>query len=92
MTLISINEDVMREMMQRAINEKAEEIAAEKMFWTMKELEENTNLCVNTIKIHFFYDPEFPKFKVGATWRFPVKQTKEYLEQWGEKQIKKQRF
>lgn len=91
MNLFSINEDLMREMMQQAVQEQAGKIAQEKIFWTVKELEEYANLCIDTMKKEFFYDPDFPKFKIGATWRFPVKKVKEYLDEWSTKEIEKQK-
>lgn len=87
MSLFTINENEMREMMQQAIDAKAEQLAQEKVFWTMKDLEKYTNLCANTMKEHFFYDPDFPKFKIGRDWRFPVTKVKAYLEQWSEDRI-----
>lgn len=92
MNLFTINEETMREMLQQAIDAKAEQLAQEKVFWTMKDLEKYTNLCANTMKEHFFYDPDFPKFKIGRDWRFPVAKVKAYLEQWSEDQIDLQKI
>ncbi len=88
MNLFSINEDLMREMMQQAVQEQAEKIAQEKIFWTVQDY---TNMHIKTMKEHFFYDPDFPKFKIGATWRFPVTKVKEYLDEWSTKEIEKQK-
>ena len=91
MNLFSINEDLMREMMQQAVQEQAEKIAQEKIFWTVKELEEYANLCIDTMKKEFFYDPDFPKSKIGATWRFPATKVTAYLDTWSQEQIMLQR-
>lgn len=91
MSLVSINEDVMRDMMQQEIQKQAEKIASEKLFWTVQELQEYTNMHIKTMKEYFFYDERFPKFKVGSTWRFPVALVKEYLTEWSLNQIEQQR-
>ena len=92
MGLITIDEDLVREMLQKEIEKQVEKIASEKLFWTVKELEEYTNMCLQTMKEYFFYDEKFPKFKIGRTWRFPVSLVKGYLENWSEQKIKEQRF
>lgn len=91
MNLFSINEDLMREMMQQAVQEQAEKIAQEKIFWTVQDLQDYTNMHIKTMKEHFFYDPDFPKFKIGATWRFPAAKVKVYLDTWSQEQIMLQR-
>lgn len=92
MSLFNINEDAMRDMMRQAIEEKAAQLAQEKIFWTVSELEEYANMNINTMKNHFFYDERFPKFKVGRDWRFPVARTKQFLEQWAMEQQEQQRL
>lgn len=88
--LFKINEEVVLEILQASINEKVEQLAQEKIFWTVSELEKYANMNIGTMKNHFFYDEDFPKFKVGRDWRFPVIRTKEYLEHWAIEQQKKQ--
>ncbi|SCM00677.1 Group-specific protein [Bacillus cytotoxicus] len=41
----------------------------------------------NTIQDQFFFDPRFPKFKVGQKWYFPAKQTQKFLLEWAEEKM-----
>lgn len=41
-----------------------------------------TCMSWNTIQKEFFFDPYFPKRRVGGKWYFPAKKTKEFLLDW----------
>lgn len=40
----------------------------------------------NTIQENFFYDPRFPKHKIGSKWYYPAKEAEEFLLVWFEEQ------
>lgn len=66
---ININEDEAREMLQKAIDERVEELAKEKYFMTYKELSAYLNLSKPTID-DLLIKNGMPYFKVGSTYRF----------------------
>lgn len=54
MNLFEFNEEAVIAMLEEAIKQKVEELAQEKIFWTVSELEHYTNMHINTMKKHFF--------------------------------------
>lgn len=50
---INVNESTVKEMLQKAIDERVEELAKEKYFMTMKELEKYLNLSRPSITKNF---------------------------------------
>ena len=79
---IEIDENEVRELYIEKLEEKINEVDAEMVFWDTNELKRRTCLSWNTIQGTFFYDPRFPKFKVGHKWMFPAEETKKFLLQW----------
>ena len=79
---IQIDENEVRDLYLEKLEEKIREVDAEMVFWDSKELMRRTCMSWNTIQDKFFYDPRFPKFKVGHKWMFPAKETKEFLLNW----------
>jgi phage pi2 protein 07 len=83
LTLIDISVDVdqetVRTMLLEKIEQRIKEVDLELVFWSRKDLIRRTSLSWDTIQKTFFYDPRFPKYKVGAKWLFPAEETKEFL-------------
>lgn len=79
---IQIDESAVRALMLQKLDEKLQEVDAEMVFWDTNELKRRTCLSWNTILDKFFYDPRFPKFKVGTKWVFPAKETQKFLLTW----------
>lgn len=79
---VQINEQEVRQLYFQKLEEKMMEIDAELIFWDSKELMRRTCLSWNNIQEKFFYDPRFPKYKVGQKWMFPAKQTRDFLLTW----------
>lgn len=74
-----------REIEQRFLEElrkRLDTVEQRFTFWDFKELCRQTHMSENNIKEKFFYDPRFPKRKVGAKWLFPAKETEEFLLMW----------
>ncbi|AYK08902.1 group-specific protein [Brevibacillus laterosporus] len=82
MIKVEIDEIEVRRMYLEKLKEKMEEVESELVFWDSKELMRRTCMCWNTIQDKFFFDPRFPKFKVGGKWYFPTKETREFLIEW----------
>lgn len=66
---INIDESEAREMLQKSIDERIEELAKEKYFMTYKELAEYLNLSKPTID-ELLIKNGMPYFRVGSTYRF----------------------
>ena len=82
MLTVQIDESAVREEVRRKIAELVKEVDAEMVFWDRKELMKRTCMSWNFIQEQFFFDPGFPKFKVGSKWYFPARETREFLEKW----------
>lgn len=82
MIQVQVDEQEVRRLYLEKIEEKLKEVDAELVFWDSKELMRRTCLSWNTILDKFFYDPRFPKYKVGSKWMFPAEETKRFLLQW----------
>jgi hypothetical protein len=79
---ISVDEVRVREMVLERIAQTVKQIEEEKVFWDTKTLVDKTCMSWNFIQETFFFDPDFPKFKVHSKWLFPAKETRLFLERW----------
>lgn len=86
MFTIEIDEQEAQRLIREKLEQKLKEVDAELVFWDSKELMRRTCMSWNTILDKFFYDPRFPKFKVGGKWMFPAQKTKEFLLTWLQEQ------
>jgi len=71
-------EQVFKEELQKRLDQLEERVT----LWDMNELLRQTNMSVNTIKEHFFYNEDFPKYKVGIKWYFPADECTAYILNW----------
>ncbi len=55
---------------------------SEKVFWTIADLKNQTGIKSFVSLQKLFYQPGFPKFKIGNEWRFPVDETSKWLKEW----------
>ena len=79
---VQVDESVVQEQIRQQIADLVKEVDAEMVFWDAKELMRRTCMSWNFIQQQFFFDPRFPKFKVGNKWYFPAKETREFLVKW----------
>ncbi|WP_409276401.1 group-specific protein (plasmid) [Neobacillus sp. SCS-31] len=79
---IEIDQQEARELYLKKIEEAIQRLDLEKVFWDSKELQRRTCLSWSTIQTTFFYDPRFPKYKVGGKWMYPARETQEFLLTW----------
>ena len=82
MITVSVDEKEVRELYLAELKDHIKKIDAELVFWDTKELTKRTCMSLSTVQKEFFYDPRFPKRKVGGKWYFPVDKTKEFLLMW----------
>ena len=85
---IQVDENEARQLYLERLEEKLKEIDSELVFWDSKELMRRTCMSWNTIQDKFFFDPRFPKRRVGGKWMFPAEETKRFLLQWLREQPK----
>ncbi|WP_337017319.1 group-specific protein [Oceanobacillus massiliensis] len=86
MVEIKLDENEIRKMYQEEVEKHLNKLDNELVFWDTVTLCKKTNLSFNTIKDLFFYDPNFPKHKVGNKWLYPADKAKKFLLEWIEKQ------
>lgn len=79
---IQIDENEVRQLYLKKLEEKIKEIDSELVFWDTNELKRRTCMSWNTIQEKFFYHPDFPKYKIGGKWYFPAQETKQFLLEW----------
>jgi len=89
MLQVQIDEFAVHEEVRRQVAEKLREADTDLVFWDAKELQKRTCMCWNTIQKQFFYDPRFPKAKIGTKWYFPAREAREFLEQWLREQMRR---
>ncbi|XKF67452.1 group-specific protein [Virgibacillus necropolis] len=79
---VHVDENQIRQIYEKEIRNKLEEIEKELVYWDSNELKRRTCMCWNTIQNTFFYDDGFPKIKVGGKWYFPAEEAKRFLGEW----------
>ncbi|QOK28031.1 group-specific protein [Cytobacillus oceanisediminis] len=79
---IQIDKQELRKIYLEKLEEHLNEIEGELIFWDAKELQKRTCMSWNTIQKEFFFEPNFPKHKVGNKWYFPAAETKQFLLYW----------
>lgn len=79
---VSVDKAEVFKICRDRINELVKEVDAEYVFWDTAELKKRTCMSWNTIQETFFFDPRFPKRKVGSKWYFPARETRAFLETW----------
>lgn len=82
MVKVEVDEEVVKELLGEEIKRKIEELSIEHTFWDMKELSRQVCMSKSSILNFIFYDPRFPKYKVGQKWMMPAKETREFLLIW----------
>jgi hypothetical protein len=83
---VEINENEVKELYLEELRKAIKEAEKQTIFWDTKELVRQTRMSLSTIQREFFYEPDFPKYRVGRKWMFPAEKTKEFLLDWIERQ------
>jgi len=79
---VEVDSSEIRTMMLDKISDAIKEADVDLVFWDSKELMRRTCMSWNFIQEHFFFDPHFPKHKVGTKWLIPAKEARQFLERW----------
>lgn len=79
---LKVDTDKLEAIVREEIKSHLKGISFPQTFWDAKELRRRTSMSWNTIQREFFFDPRFPKRKVGNKWYFPAKEAEEFLLMW----------
>jgi hypothetical protein len=82
MLTINIDEKQIEKMFLDELKKRLDQLEHRHTFWDMKELCRQTNMSETFIRETFFYDPRFPKYRVGRKWYFPAEECEEFLLMW----------
>lgn len=82
MITVQVDQEEVETLYLKELKKRLNEIEHRRTLWDMNELCRQTCMSENNIKDKFFYDPRFPKHKVGGKWYFPAKQCEAFLLQW----------
>lgn len=83
---IAIDEVKVEEIVREEAQKKVERAIIQHTLWDMKELSRQVCMSVPFIKQNFFYNEDFPKFKVGSKWLMPAQEANEYVIKWLKRQ------
>ncbi|KQU60248.1 hypothetical protein FZC83_10995 [Rossellomorea marisflavi] len=62
---VKVNQAYVKEIYLDELKKGIKEAEKQTIFWHMKELVRQNGLSVNTVQNDFFYEPDFPRYKVG---------------------------
>lgn len=82
MLSVTVDKEEVLKICRERIGQLVKEVDAEYVFWDTAELKRRTCLSWNSIQSAFFFDPRFPKHKIGSKWYFPARETRAFLEKW----------
>ncbi|MEK4228932.1 group-specific protein [Solibacillus sp. FSL H8-0538] len=88
MLQIQINDAAAEAILREEIRKRVDGLVHKATFWDMQELCRQVSLSETTVKETFFYDPDFPKFRVGRKWLINARLAEEFLYEWSSRQPK----
>lgn len=83
---VQFDEKFVAEIIRQEMRKKLEGTLLTTTFWDMKELCRQVSLSETTVKETFFYEPDFPKFRVGKKWLINAKLAETFLMEWSSQQ------
>ncbi|OAH53863.1 group-specific protein [Domibacillus aminovorans] len=86
MISVSIDEAVLLQVYREEVQKKLDKTNKDLVLWDTSELKRRVCMSWNTIQENFFYDPRFPKHKIGSKWYYPAKEAEAFLLTWFEEQ------
>lgn len=85
---VQLDEKIAEEMLLQEIKKRVSMIESRFTYWDLDELCRQTCMSINNIKDKFFYDPKFPKYKIGGKWYMPAQECEAFLLKWIKEQSK----
>ncbi|WP_203362411.1 hypothetical protein [Bacillus sp. REN10] len=79
---VQVDEMMIEQLFIEELKKHLDRIDRSRTLWDMKELCRQVSMSENNIKEKFFYDPRFPKHKIGGKWYFPAQECEEFLLLW----------
>lgn len=81
---IEVDDEEILTIILDQIKEKLLDFEPSQLFYTMDDLQKITGFSKGHVKNTFFDDERFIKIrrKTGRKWSFPVKETREFLNEW----------
>ncbi|MNO32247.1 hypothetical protein D3C76_222330 [compost metagenome] len=79
---VNVNNEQIHDEIRTQIADLVKDADVDLVFWSRSELMRRTGMSWNFIQQQFFFDPRFPRRKVGTKWYFPAKETRAFLEKW----------
>ena len=86
MISVKVDDREVKQVLREEVQARIKEADMNLVFWDRDELERRTCMSWNSMQEKFFFDPRFPKHKVGGKWYFPAEKTKAFLLDWLEEQ------
>lgn len=84
MIQIELNEEELKEIYIKMVEQRLTELEAETFFLDSKQLQKFTGMGWNSIVTHLLSDPNFPSLKLGKKWIFPRHEVEKYLQRYYE--------
>jgi hypothetical protein len=82
MLTVQVDAQEVEQIFLNEVKKRLDQLESQQVFWDMKTLCKVTNMSDNFIKEQFFYEKDFPKYRVGKKWLFPAKETEQFLIRW----------
>jgi excisionase family DNA binding protein len=77
-----IDQELLKELYLRKVEEHLQEIEMEVFFMDSKQLATYLNMSWNTIVSHLLYDEKFPKVRLGSKWLFNRIEVQEFMKKY----------
>lgn len=71
-------ETILREEAQKRLDT----LIIQHTLWDMKELARQVKMSIPFIKDNFFFNEDFPKYKVKSKWWMPAQEAHDYVINW----------
>ncbi|MTD31837.1 hypothetical protein [Planomicrobium sp. YIM 101495] len=79
---IELNEEEMKEIYIKMVEEKLVDLEAETFFLNSKQLQKFVGIGWNSITSHLMSDPNFPAIRLGNKWLFPRHEVEQYMKKY----------
>ncbi|MGM0899410.1 MAG: helix-turn-helix domain-containing protein [Bacillota bacterium] len=81
---IELNEQELKGIYIKMVEQRLTELEAETFFLDSKQLQKFTGMGWNSIVAYLLSDPKFPSLRLGNKWLFPRQEVEKYLQRYYE--------
>ncbi|AQU78307.1 hypothetical protein [Planococcus faecalis] len=82
MIQVNINEEELKEIYIKMVEERLTELEAETFFLNSKQLQKFIGMSWNSITTHLMSDPTFPAIRLGHKHLFPRYEVEQYMKKY----------